>query len=190
MIDFKTYNACAIDTSDDVIILDSIDSEPASSVKVASAASLGHGRLTPHECSPSCVEYEDTANLNLDQYTAFQRPIVAGWHRFGSGASPRYYRTPCLRYLYSMGQIDEYLLKTNSKLRIDCFDLTKCDIPIINDIVEVSVRFNQFSEFGIGNFYVNLVLLLYCKDFDFYCEDFVHYCENFVCKILYSEYFD
>lgn len=148
LINYKIYNACITGTSDDVIILDSVESKPmgTTSETIASIPLSRVVRSSPHEYSHICVEYEDKAGWNLNEYTAFQSPILAGWHRFGSGASQRYYRTPCMRYLHTIGQIDEYLLKTNSKLRIDCFDVNNCEIPEIHGIFEVGVELNQFCQ--------------------------------------------
>lgn len=153
LIHFKTYNACVTDLSDDVVLLDLPESEymGTSSTKIVSTPSLG-SRPAPHECSHQCVKQEDENDVNLDQYTAFQRPILTGWYRFGS--NQQYYRTPCGRYLYSIKQIDDYLLKTNSKLRIDCFDLNKCEIPIMHDTLEVSVFFL------LNHDLVNLIVLI------------------------------
>lgn len=59
---------------------------------------------------------------------AFQRPLLEGWER--KGILNIYYRAPRNgRCFHNLNEIDIYLSETNSRLRIDCFDLNN-DIEI------------------------------------------------------------
>lgn len=96
-----------------------------------------------HNCSNRCVRSE--MNVNLERTALFRRPILCGWKRTG-----RYYRTPCGVDLYSYQDISKYLTETQSKLRIDSFNLGKTIDPSTNcSPVTVKTYVSFFLHFQI-----------------------------------------
>ena len=97
-------------------------------------------RMSRHlqtECHHLCVGLENKIS-NLGQYSAFQRPLLTGWKRYGSDR--KFYQAPCGVFFHTLNEIDKFLFMTDSKLRIDCFDLSKdCNIEKETAISKVDV---------------------------------------------------
>lgn len=130
-IEYKTYQTC-LSACDDVTVIDLL--EPVEEVQeqqlpmdVLSDFNANHGqrRTSKHDCGPECVRLDghpNEMNTSIERHAALQRPLMVGWLR--SVARTKFYCTPCGIKLYSYGEIDKYLVKTESKLRMDCFDLS------------------------------------------------------------------
>lgn len=137
IIDIKKYNAC-LSASHDVVVVDLIELDDETAPEASTNDSNGHAQSTlsnlnvkpnqptKHSCGPSCLD-PDESEIDIEKYSAFQRPLLLNWERVGwqrgAGAKKRFYRAPCGVELYSYGAIEDYLIKTDSKLRIDCFVL-------------------------------------------------------------------
>lgn len=121
IVDYQTYTACR---TADVIMVEPFEEPLCNDDATLMLQSISNpnqynGRaIEQHECSHDCVRSEDC--VKLEKSGLFQRPILCGWKRRN-----RFYQTPCGLHLYSYKEIDEYLMETESKLRIDCFDLNK-----------------------------------------------------------------
>lgn len=89
-----------------------------------------------HECDPDCLSLNEQTD-KIEKYTALMRPGMVGWTR-NIDKERSYYCTPCGKNLRTYNDIHKYLVKTNSKLRIDCFELNpKINLPTISlDIKE------------------------------------------------------
>lgn len=99
--------------------------------------SLDIPRHMQTECHHLCLGLENKIS-NLEQYSAFQRPLLTGWKRYGSDR--KFYQAPCGVFFHSLNEIDKFLFMTDSKLRIDCFDLSKdCNIETAISKVDVSL---------------------------------------------------
>lgn len=146
IIRFKTYKACR-SANDDVVMMNFVEipsNEPIRNETVPLVIpKLSINLSAKHDCCHLCVSLEDKIGRNLEQYMAFQRPLLTGWKRFGH--DKKYYVAPCGFRLDTLNEIDKFLFMTDSKLRIDCFDLSKdCDIPMrihkTISTVEVSIQ--------------------------------------------------
>ncbi|XP_055311987.1 histone-lysine N-methyltransferase SETDB1-B-like [Sitodiplosis mosellana] len=134
-ISYKTYKAC-LSANDDVVMFDFVETEDKSNEKPTeneivpiTSPKFDVIRTVNHDCDYRCVSLADKIKLkeyggiNLDQYGAFLRPLLTGWTRHGS--DKKFYRAPCGSCFHSLSEIDKVLFQTDSKLRIDCFDLSK-----------------------------------------------------------------
>lgn len=123
IIAFRTYTPCR---TADVIMVDPCEQlndrcEDDAMHPSESIPRVNHSNdraIKEHDCSHDCVRSEDS--VKLKKIGLFRRPILCGWERHS-----RFYQTPCGRHLHSYQEIDEYLVETESKLRIDCFDLSR-----------------------------------------------------------------
>lgn len=138
-IQYKTYNAC-LSANDDVVIIDTIDlddvtaSNPKNDVSQLSS-NFNVSTLTKHqwhECCHQCVKFEDKINIKLDFYTIFQRPLLVGWTRHLNDKKISY-QSPCGVIFHKIHDVEIYLMKTDSKLRVDCFEFSK---NVIIDVKE------------------------------------------------------
>lgn len=148
-IEFKTYQTC-LSACDDIAVIDLLEpdddvQEQQLPLDVLSDLNVNRKqqRTVKHDCGPECVRLNgkpNEMNTNIERHAALQRPLMIGWSR--SVKKTRYYRTPCGIKLYSYSEIDKYLMKTNSKLRMDCFDLSKsvAMLTISTDDTKVTVR--------------------------------------------------
>lgn len=75
-----------------------------------------------HECNHHCVWLEDIKPI--ETFSLFHRPLAVGFKRHIDKKQP-FYTSPCGRRLTTYQIIRTYLLKINSKLRIDSFSLEK-----------------------------------------------------------------
>lgn len=137
IIDYKTYNTClSIDNDNEVIeTIDLIDDDSTDDESLLFQAITSRTVSLKHKCSHKCVELKNGKQRQLQKFSALQRPLLTGWKRLGR--IHRYYTAPCGKNLKTMYNIDQFLLKTNSKLRIDSFDLSKnCIIhkETVNDV--------------------------------------------------------
>lgn len=73
-----------------------------------------------HKCDHQCVVKAEEYFLSKQtQINPFLLPFDCNWSIVDS--KPRGYRTPCLRTLYSLDEIEQYLYQTQSNLSIKCF---------------------------------------------------------------------
>ncbi|XP_031626474.1 histone-lysine N-methyltransferase eggless-like [Contarinia nasturtii] len=128
LINYKTYKTC-LRATNDILNFELINpvAEPKKSrgakKKYRSSLSFDATGVQPvtHECGPQCLrinEQTDVNGIDIKMYSAFQRPIMTGWMREKS-----LYKTPCGIILRNYHAIHRYLVRTNSKLNIDCFEL-------------------------------------------------------------------
>lgn len=150
-IEFKTYQTC-LSAADDITVIDLLEPdeeihEQELPIDVLSDLNVNReqNRTMKHECGPKCVRSNgrpNEMNTDIERHAALQRPLMVGWSRALSNKT-RFYRTPCGIKCYSYGEIDKYLMRTESKLRMDCFDLSKTveilTIPTENTKVTVSL---------------------------------------------------
>lgn len=131
-IQFKTYHTC-LSANDDIAVIDllepDVDPEQELAMNNLTDFDANAKQLVKHDCDPECVRLNE-CDVNVESYTALQRPMMVGWSR--SGDRSKYYQAPCSVKLRSYNEIDKYLAKTKSKLRIDCFELSKnVSLPLI-----------------------------------------------------------
>lgn len=136
-IQFKTYHTC-LSANDDIAVIDLLEpdvvvmeqeQEQELAMNIVTDSNANGMQLIKHDCGPECVRLNE-CDVNIERYTAHQRPMMVGWSR--SGERTLFYQAPCRVKLRSYNEIDKYLAKTNSKLRIDCFELSKnIPLPII-----------------------------------------------------------
>lgn len=141
IIDFQTYTACR--TAEVIIIHpyeppdDRCDDDATRIIEPISAMNQYNGlAVKEHICSHDCVRLEDT--VKLKKIGLFRRPILCGWVRHS-----RFYQTPCGLNLHSYQEIDDYLMETESKLQINCFDFSRSIDPSENcsQVIKGTVSF-------------------------------------------------
>lgn len=130
----KTYKPCR---SADIVVIDSIDEKD---VAIPSLSYQNGRAADGHFCTSECVR-EREEFVNFDENKKYLWPLWSGWF-IGMAPTlnprePLFYRTPCDIPLYTVSAIEAYLVKTESKLTIDCFDLGKNII--------IKVRKKRFS---------------------------------------------
>lgn len=131
IIEFRTFKPCR---SADVVAIDVFEqqetnNDSADDHSMPSTSSSASTASESHECNNECVREE--ANAKVNDSDPHVRPIFAGWLQS--------YRTPCGLYLQSIHEIEAYLAKTQSKLTIGCFDLSK------NAIKHIRINVNTFE---------------------------------------------
>lgn len=168
IIQFKTYSACR---TEDVILVESFEKQNDRNDEDASAVTAmldsksimnqrhDHATEREHSCSHECVRSED--NVELERVSLFRRPILCGWEH-----NSLYYRTPCDLHLYSYSEIEEYLVETKSKLRIDCFELSQNFDPSkyerhTNEIAVSFFCYHYFTPITVSIFSWPTVFLVY-----------------------------
>ncbi|XP_064635526.1 histone-lysine N-methyltransferase eggless-like isoform X2 [Lineus longissimus] len=100
--------------------------------------------FTKHRCGRDCVRDEDDP-FKFKGQNPLLIPMLCGWERHiakvrasGGGTSKRhvYYRAPCGRTLRLIEEVDEYLIRTDSKVTIDWFCYDPASHPF-NEFVPV-----------------------------------------------------
>lgn len=136
VINFKRYSTC-LSANDDIVAIDVVEPKDLERLKNfhlqkatnSPALVTSPGMHHQHECSHACVSHEDSCDFkNMAPHSVFQRPLIMHWKivRKGNHSNQKkFYQAPCGVYLESLNDIDKYLAKTDSKLRIDWFDLNK-----------------------------------------------------------------
>lgn len=74
-----------------------------------------------HTCNSECVQAGENHPAILE-YAPLDRPLLSGWRRKQLSGKIEY-TTPCGRLYKRINAILGYLMKTNSRLTIDCFSL-------------------------------------------------------------------
>lgn len=168
MIDLKTYNPClSAEIDDEVVIVDLIDPDNESESETSSNDDKSHEQSTrhsngqrpkKHKCGPKCLRANHKINENnvdIEKYSAFERPLLVGWKRIVNNQI--FYQTPCGIVRRSLESIDKYLKVTDSKLRIDCFNLDaniRVELPKecppsgtvnVSDLIECNTFFHLSS---------------------------------------------
>lgn len=131
MIHYKTYTTC-LSANDDVVMIDFVETPNKSTEEVMPVLTPKCDLIMPskHDCCHLCVRLEDMPQIKIEEYGAFQRPLLTGWKRFGK--EKKFYAAPCGVFLHSLNDVDRFLFLTDSKLRIDCFDFSKdCEISLL-----------------------------------------------------------
>lgn len=139
-INIKKYSTC-LSANDDIVAIDVVEAngtlERPLSVKNfhlqkatnSPALVKSPGMHNQHKCSHECVRHEDSCDFKkIASHSVYQRPLIMHWKILRKGNrsnQKKFYQTPCGIDLYSLNDIDKYLAKTDSKLRIDWFDLNK-----------------------------------------------------------------
>lgn len=119
LIRFKRYMPFQ-SARDDILLIDTTRSDPVATPQLASD-------VRPPKNAAENSSAQQVA-LKIQSTDAFQRPMLMGWSR--KGKDNIFYKTPDgSRCLHTLKEIDEYLARSNSELRIDCFDLSKIDVP-------------------------------------------------------------
>lgn len=133
LIEFRTFKSCR---STDVVAIDLFEQKETNnnsaedhSMPSTSGSDTASTASESHECNNECVREEENAKINDSD--PHLRPISAGWLQS--------YRTPCGLFLQSIHEIEAYLAKTQSKLTIGCFDLSK------NAIKHIRINVNTFQ---------------------------------------------
>lgn len=153
MIQYKTYKTCR-SANDDVVVIDSFEPDDEQNKKpvhkvdetVPLPAVTNNLKFGKHKCNHKCVSLEDDSRIQLEKYPTFQRPLLTGWFRLGK--THRFYKTPCGLYLHRFNDIAQYLLDTDSKLRIDSFELGKnCEIRLITKDTSKVEDVSSFIQF-------------------------------------------
>lgn len=151
LTDLKTYKAC-LDPNNHIPIVEKID--PREELKHKSErkdscddlphifTSMNNIQPAEHECGPECLFLNDQkgeSNTDIERYGALLRPLITGWARFGK--LRKFYRSPCGVTFRSYRELEDYLMRTNSKLRMNCFDFSKnVNIPnVFPDILMENV---------------------------------------------------
>lgn len=96
-----------------------------------------------HECSHDCVKDEDGIDFDVEGLSLFHRPLAIGFKKISTGRVC--FMAPCGRKLNTYQQIRDYLMKTNSKLRIDSFPLHRKFEPSQNLFKIQSTIFDKVS---------------------------------------------
>lgn len=124
LLDFEYVEENANENDHDCMIIERCTTRAA---QTADLAPISNGVELPknHECNHDCVWLEER-NPPIESYSLFHRPLAVGFKRIDKNPAKRpFYIAPCGLRLTCYDAIRTYLLKTNSKLRIDSFTFFK-----------------------------------------------------------------
>lgn len=97
-----------------------------------------------HECSHECVKIEDSTDI--EKFSLFHRPLSVGFKR-----DQTKYKAPCGLPLKKYGSIRDYLMKTDSKLRLDSFALHRQFDPSQNQRLPQTAIYDKVNILRILN---------------------------------------
>lgn len=177
IIEFKTYTACR---TADVVMVDpfeivQVDNDAEVAEAISTINQNDNRTVKEHNCGHECVRSEDM--VNLESFGLFRRPILAGWKR-----STRLYQAPCGLRLCSYADIMDYLMKTKSKLHINCFDFSKS--------IDPSRTYDQTIKINVSEFFsVHLPIFTFlCYRFFFFFNSLLVYCNSRTFHVALKKY--